>query len=111
MKIPSLSGHFKSTTSKTNSKKEAKKADTKDNKVSGSEKKYTQSTSAEKGLVSCQAKEVAKINEIITSSPDFRTEKVKRLKNEIATRKYSIAGEEIAEKILKEILAESEFLK
>ena len=84
MKIPSLSGHFKSTTSKTNSKKEAKKADTKDKKVSGSEKKYTQSTSAQKVLVSSKAKDIAKINEIIKSSQDFRSEKVERFKNEIA---------------------------
>ena len=61
--------------------------------------------------MSSKTKDIARINEIIKSSPDFRTEKVERLKNEIATRKYSIAGEEIAEKILKEILAESEFLK
>ena len=53
MEIPDSSGHFKSITSKTDSKKEAKKADTKDNKVSGSEKKYTHSTFAEKVLVSC----------------------------------------------------------
>ena len=38
MEIPDSSGHFKSITSKTDSKKEAKKADTKDKKVSGSEK-------------------------------------------------------------------------
>jgi hypothetical protein len=52
MEIPDSSGHFKSITSKTDSKKEAKKADTKDKKASGNEKKYTQSTSAEKVLVS-----------------------------------------------------------
>jgi len=38
MEIPGSSGRFKSTTSKTDSKKEEKKADTKDKKVSGSEK-------------------------------------------------------------------------
>ncbi|HJN01739.1 MAG: flagellar biosynthesis anti-sigma factor FlgM [Nitrospinota bacterium] len=84
MEIPGSSGRFKSTTSKTDSKKEEKKADTKDKKVSGSEKKYTQSTSAQKVLVSSKAKDIAKINEIIKSSQDFRSEKVERFKNEIA---------------------------
>ena len=61
--------------------------------------------------MSSKTKDIARINEIIKSSPDFCTEKVERFKNEIASRKYSVAGEEIAKKILKEILAESEFPK
>ena len=111
MEIPGSSGRFKSTTSKTDSKKEEKKADTKDKKVSGSEKKYTQSTSAQKVLVSSKAKDIAKVSEIIKASPDIRTEKVERIKSEIAKGTYSVDGKEIAGKILEEILAESEFLK
>jgi flagellar biosynthesis anti-sigma factor FlgM len=48
--------------------------------------------------VSSKTKDIARINEIIKSSPDFRTEKVERLKNEIASGKYFVAGEEIAVK-------------
>lgn len=110
MKIPGTPGQFKSTVSKTSSK-EAKKAGAKDGKVSGSGKKSAQGTTAEKVLLSPKAKDIAKINEIIKASPDIRTEKVERIKSEIATGTYSVDGKEIAEKILKEILAESEFLK
>jgi hypothetical protein len=77
MEIPGWSGHFKSTTFKTDSKKEEKKDDIKDKKVSGSQKKSTQSTSSEKVLVSSKVKDIAKINEIIKSFPDVRIQKVK----------------------------------
>tara|TARA_B100000315_G_scaffold195228_1_gene186042 strand:+ start:15411 stop:15746 length:336 start_codon:yes stop_codon:yes gene_type:complete len=111
MEIPGSPGHFKSSTSKTGSKKEAKKTDTKDSKASGSEKKSTQYASSEKVLLSSKAKDIAKVSEIIKASPDIRTEKVERIKSEIAKGTYSVDGKEIAGKILEEILAESEFLK
>ncbi len=61
--------------------------------------------------MSSTAKDIAKINEIIKASPDIRTDKVERIKSEIASGTYFVEGKEIAEKILKEIIAESDFLK
>lgn len=112
MKIPGSSDFFKSTISKTGSKKESKKAGAKESKISGSSKKSNQgASSAEKVLLSSKAMDIAKINEVVKASPDIRTEKVERIKGEIAAGTYSVNGKDIAEKILKEILAESAFLE
>ena len=110
MKILGSAGFFKSTISKTGAKEE-KKAGAKESKALGSEKKSAQGVSAKKVLLSSKALDIAKINEIIKASPDIRAEKVERIKNEIAKGTYSVDGKEIAEKILKEILAESAFLR
>lgn len=112
MKIPGSSDFFKSTVSKAGSKKESNKADGKESITSGSATKSNQgATSTEKVLLSSMARDIAQINEVVKASPDFRTEKVERIKNEIAAGTYSVSGKDIAEKILKEILAESAFLK
>jgi negative regulator of flagellin synthesis FlgM len=110
MEIPGSPGSFKGSISKTGSK-ETKKADSKKSASLGSEKSSSQGAGTEKVLLSSKARDIAKINEIIKSSPEIRTEKVERIKNEIAKGTYSVDGKEIAEKILTEILAESSFLK
>lgn len=110
MKIPGTEGFIKSTISKTGSK-ETKRADSKGSKVASGEKATSQKSSAEKVLLSTKARDIAKISEIVKSSPDIRAEKVERLKNEIAKGTYSVDGQKIAENILKEILSESAFLK
>lgn len=110
MKIPGQDSFTKSSISRTQTKG-SKKADSKGNKVSKSEKPSTQDASSEKVALSSKAKDIVKINEIIKASSDIRTEKVERIKNDIAKGTYSVAGEKIAEKILKEILSESDFLK
>lgn len=111
MKIPGSEGYLKNVVSNA-STKGSKKADAKGGKVSGSEGKSAQGrTTAEKVLLSTEGRDIAKISEIVKASPDIRTEKVERIKNEIAQGTYSVDGEEIAQKILEEILAESKFLK
>lgn len=110
MKIPGADGFIKSTISKTGSK-ETRKADTNGSKVASSEKTTSQESSAEKVLLSAKARDIAKISEIVKSSPDVRTEKIERIKNEIAEGTYSVDGQKIAENILKEILSESAFLE
>ncbi|MCH7524131.1 MAG: flagellar biosynthesis anti-sigma factor FlgM [Bacteroidetes bacterium] len=112
MKIPGSADFFKSTISKTGAKKESKKAGAKESEISGSAKKSNQgASSAEKVLLSSKARDIARINEVVKASPDIRTERVERIKGEIANGTYSVDGKDIAEKILKEILAESAFLE
>lgn len=110
MKIPGSDGIFKNTVSKADSKG-AKKSSSKGTNAQGTEKGSGEKTSAEKVLLSSKGRDISKINEIIKSSPDIRTEKVERIKNEIAKGTYSVDGKKIAEKILKEILSEADFLK
>lgn len=109
MKIPGTDGFIKSTISKTGSK-DTIKAGSKDSKVPDKEGVTSQKSSAEKVLLSSKARDLGKINEIIKSSPEIRSEKVERIKNEIAKGTYSVDGQKIAENILKEILSESDFL-
>ncbi len=110
MKIPGTNGFEEKITSKIGSKK-AKKAGRKEENIPEGGKISSQAESAEKVSVSSRAREIAKINEIIKASPDIRAEKVERIKNEIANGSYSVDSKDIAEKILKEILSESFFLK
>lgn len=109
MKIPGTSGFEEKTTSRTRAK-ETKNAGKRGGGVSEKKKSTAQAQSAGNVSLSSRAKEIAKINEIIKSSPDIRTEKVEKIKNEIAKGTYSVDAKDVAEKILKEILSESSFL-
>lgn len=110
MKIPGTSGFEEKIISRTRAK-EAKKADNKGGNVSEKKKSTPQAQSAGNVSLSSRAKDIAKINEIVKSSPDIRTEKVEKLKNEIEKGTYSVDAKDVAEKILKEILSESSFLE
>lgn len=110
MKIPGSSDFFKSSVTRTGSK-DSKKADSKVSKDAGSAKVVARGQSSENVHLSSRAQDIAKINQIVKASPEIRTEKVERIKNEIEKGTYSVEGKDIAEKILKEILAESAFLE
>ncbi|HAX46265.1 MAG TPA: flagellar biosynthesis anti-sigma factor FlgM, partial [Nitrospina sp.] len=43
-------------------------------------------------------------------SPDIRVDKVERIKTEIAEGRFHVDSHELAEKILKDVIAESKFL-
>jgi len=61
--------------------------------------------------VSSKARNIQRANEVIKSSPDIRTEKVSRIKKAIADGTFKVDSQELAGKILKDIITESAFLK
>ena len=61
--------------------------------------------------LSARAKGIQKALETVQATPDIRTEKINRIKTEIAEGRFQIRSEAVAEKILSELLSESEFLE
>ena len=83
----------------------------------GDKKPVTQSQSGasstsgtEQIKISSKAKDIQKATEAVNTAPDIRTEKVERIKNEIAKGDYRISNEDLAEKVLENIITESKFL-
>jgi negative regulator of flagellin synthesis FlgM len=60
--------------------------------------------------ISSKAKDIQKAAEIINASPDIRTEKVDRIKEQIANGNYHVSSEKLAEKVLENLITESKFL-
>jgi negative regulator of flagellin synthesis FlgM len=89
-------------------------------KVTGKESAKTGATGGSSGAkgthgsehiaLSSQAKDIQKAHEAIKSSPDIRVDKVERIKTEIAEGYFHVDSHELAEKILKDVIAESKFL-
>ena len=65
---------------------------------------------AEHIAISSKAKDIQKANEVINAAPDIRIEKVDQIKEQIANGSYSVSSEQLAEKILENIITESNFL-
>jgi negative regulator of flagellin synthesis FlgM len=61
--------------------------------------------------LSAKAKGIQKALETIQTSPDIRSEKVAEIKSQIASNTYRVDSEALAEKILREIIAESQFIE
>lgn len=59
---------------------------------------------------SAKAQTIQKALDVAKSSPDVRTEKINRIKAQIADGTFHVDSETLAESILKEILTESKFL-
>ena len=70
-----------------------------------------QTSTSEQIVLSSKAKGIQQAQEVVKSSPDVRTEKVNRIKKEIAEGRFNIDSDVLAEKILKDIITESAFLK
>ena len=66
---------------------------------------------SEQIILSAKAKNIQKAQETIKSSPDIRTEKVNRIKKEIANGTFKVDSDVLAEKILEDIIKESTFLE
>ena len=60
--------------------------------------------------ISSKAKDIQRITEAVNEAPEIRIEKVGRIKNEIAKVNYKIPTEDLADKILENIITESKFL-
>lgn len=65
---------------------------------------------SEQIAISSKAKDIQKATEAVNTAPDVRTEKVERIKNEIAKGSYRVSTEDLAEKVLENIITESKFL-
>ena len=79
--------------------------------VSKSQSGGASSTSGtEQIAISSKAKDIQKATEVVNAAPDIRTDKVERIKNEIAKGSYHVSSEDLAEKVLENIITESKFL-
>ena len=76
--------------------------------VSSSGAKGAQGT--EHIALSSKAKDIQKAHEALKNSSDIRVDKVERVKAEIAAGRFHVDSNELAEKILKDVITESKFL-
>ena len=60
--------------------------------------------------LSSEAKDIQKAHEALKNSSDIRVDKVERVKAEIAEGRFHVDSNELAEKILKDVITESKFL-
>ena len=82
-----------------------------DNKsVAKSQGGVSSTSGSEQIAISSKAKDIQKATEVVAAAPDIRTEKVERIKNEIAQGEYRVSSEDLAEKVLENIITESKFL-
>ena len=70
-----------------------------------------QVSGGEQIALSAKAKGIQKALETVQTSPDIRSEKVAEIKNQIASNSYRVDSGALAEKILQEILTESQFIE
>lgn len=61
--------------------------------------------------LSAKAKGIQKALETVQASPDIRSEKVDAIKTQVANNTYQVDSQAIAEKILQEIISESQFIE
>ena len=61
--------------------------------------------------LSSKAKDIQKAHEAVKNSSEIRVEKVDRIKAAIAEGSFHVDSHELAEKILKDVIAESKFLE
>jgi negative regulator of flagellin synthesis FlgM len=65
---------------------------------------------SEQIAISSKAKEIQKATEVLNAAPDIRIEKVDQIKEQIMNGNYRVSSQKLAEKILKNIITESNFL-
>jgi negative regulator of flagellin synthesis FlgM len=70
-----------------------------------------QVSGGEQIALSAKAKGIQKALETVQTSPEIRSEKVAEIKSQIASNTYQVDSGALAEKILREIIAESQFLE
>ena len=60
--------------------------------------------------ISSKAKDIQQATKAVNDTPDIRIEKVERIKEQISNGNYHVSSDELAEKVLKNMITESEFL-
>ncbi len=78
--------------------------------VSKSSGGASSTSGTEQIAISSKAKDIQRATEVVNTAPDIRTDKVERIKNEIAKGSYRVSSEDLAEKVLENIITESKFL-
>ena len=78
--------------------------------VAQSQSGASSTSGTEQIAISSKAKDIQKATEVVNAAPDIRTEKVERIKNEIAKGDYHVSSEDLAGKVLENIITESKFL-
>ncbi|MBC8287496.1 MAG: flagellar biosynthesis anti-sigma factor FlgM [Nitrospinae bacterium] len=68
------------------------------------------SSGTEQIAISSKAKDIQKATEAVNAAPDIRIEKVDRIKDQIANGNYRVSSDQLAEKVLENIITESKFL-
>jgi len=77
--------------------------------TSNTQGKASSSSSTEQVAISSKAKDIQKATEAVNAAPDIRIEKLEQIKNQIADGSYRVSSEQLAEKILENIITESKF--
>ena len=76
-------------------------------RTSGLQESQKASVLADKVEISSQSRDLKKIHDILGQTPDIRSEKVAALKKAIEGGRYQVSAEDIAAKMVKEIIVES----
>jgi negative regulator of flagellin synthesis FlgM len=95
--------------SKIAAKEGVKKPENDVSSVRGSGGKGT--SASEQVNLSSKARDIQRAAEVVRSTPDIRTDRVNKIKKEIENGTYKPDSDVIAEKILKDIITESSFLR
>ena len=74
------------------------------------EDKISSSSSTEQVAISSKAKDIQQATKAVNDTPDIRIEKVERIKDQLENGNYHISSDKLAEKVLQNIITESEFL-
>jgi negative regulator of flagellin synthesis FlgM len=64
-------------------------------------------SAGDKVEISPQSRDLKKVHDILAQTPDIRSEKVAALKKAVAEGRYQVSAENIAAKMIQEILVES----
>ena len=68
------------------------------------------SNGTEQVAISAKAKDIQQATKVVNATPDIRIEKVDRIKEKITNGTYHISSDQLAEKVIQNIITESEFL-
>ena len=104
MEIPSNNIRIKSKSIQNEVKSKGKTT------TSNTQPKLSWTGSTEQVAISSKAKDIQQATKAVNDTPDIRVEKVERIKEKIANGNYHVSSDELAEKVLKNMITESEFL-
>ena len=104
MEIPSNNIRIKSKSIQNQVKSEGKTT------TSNTQAKFSSTGSTEQVAISSKAKDIQQATKAVNDTPDIRVEKVERIKEKVADGNYHVSSDELAEKVLKNMITESEFL-
>ena len=104
MEIPSNNIRIKSKSIQNQVKSKGKTT------TSNTQAKFSSTGSTEQVAISSKAKDIQQAPKAVNDTPDIRVEKVERIKEKIADGNYHVSSDELAEKVLKNMITESEFL-